>query len=154
MKVHEEVIKVLNDLLREELTAINQYMVHAEMYEDWGYEKMGEAEEKRAIEEMKHAEELIARILYLEGRPIVSEMDSIKIGDKVPAMLENDVTLEKDAVDMYNKAIKVVIEHKDNGTKKLLEQILRDEEEHVDFFEENQGKIEQMGLPNYLSSIK
>lgn len=154
MKGTEKVIETLNDLLREELTAISQYMVHAEMYEDWGYGKLGEAEEHRAIEEMKHAEKLISRILFLEGRPIVNELSEIRIGKTVDEMLKNDHVLEIGAVKMYNDAIKVVVAEKDNGTKELLDAILADEEEHVDFFEEQLGQIDQMTLPFYLSTIK
>jgi len=154
MKGNEKVLATLNALLREEMTAISQYMVHAEMYEDWGYGKLGEAEEHNAIEEMKHAEKLIARILFLEGRPIVSELDTIRIGKTVDEMLKNDLALETDAVKMYNDAIKLVITEKDNGTKELLDSILADEEEHVNFFEEQLGQIEHMTLPFYLSTIK
>jgi len=154
MKGNVKVIEALNGLLREELTAISQYMVHAEMYEDWGYDKLGEAEEHRSIEEMKHAETLISRILFLEGRPIVNELDPIRIGRTVYEMLTNDHLLESDAVRMYNEAIKLVVSEKDNQTKKILEKILSDEEEHVDFFEEQLGQIEQMTLPIYLSTIK
>lgn len=154
MKGTEKVLETLNGLLREEMTAISQYMVHAEMYEDWGYAKLGEAEEHAAIEEMKHAEKLIARILFLEGRPIVSDLDTIRIGKTVDEMLKNDLTLETDAVKMYNEAIKLVIAEKDNGTKELLDEILADEEGHVDFFEEQLGQIEHMTLPFYLSTIK
>lgn len=154
MKGNEKVLATLNALLREEMTAISQYMVHAEMYEDWGYTKLGEAEEHSAIEEMKHAEKLIARILFLEGRPIVSELNPIRIGKTVDEMLKNDLVLETDAVKMYNEAIKLVIAEKDNGTKELLDAILADEEGHVDFFEEQLGQIEQMTLPFYLSTIK
>ena len=154
MKGNEKVLATLNALLREEMTAISQYMVHAEMYEDWGYTKLGEAEEHSAIEEMKHAEKLIARILFLEGRPIVSELDAIRIGKTVDEMLKNDLTLETDAVKMYNDAIKLVVAEKDNGTKELLDAILADEEGHVNFFEEQLGQIEQMTLPFYLSTIK
>ena len=154
MKGNEKVLETLNGLLREEMTAISQYMVHAEMYEDWGYSKLGEAEEHSAIEEMKHAEKLIARILFLEGRPMVSELDTIHIGKTVDEMLKNDLTLETDAVKMYNDAIKLVVAEKDNGTKELLDAILADEEGHVDFFEEQLGQIEQMTLPFYLSTIK
>jgi bacterioferritin len=154
MKSNEKIIETLNGLLREELTAISQYMVHAEMYEDWGYEKLGEAEEHRAIQEMKHAETLIERILFLEGRPIVSELDTIRIGNKVDEMLSNDHVLETDAVRLYNDAIKLVVEEKDRGTRKILDRILAEEEEHVNFFEEQLGQIEQMTLPFYLSTIK
>ncbi len=154
MKGNEKVLETLNGLLREELTAISQYMVHAEMYEDWGYSKLGEAEEHSAIQEMKHAEKLISRILFLEGRPIVSELNPILIGKTVDEMLKNDLALETDAVKLYNDAIKLVIAEKDNGTKELLDAILADEEGHVDFFEEQLGQIEQMTLPFYLSTIK
>jgi len=154
MKGNEKVLETLNGLLREEMTAISQYMVHAEMYEDWGYSKLGEAEEHSAIEEMKHAEKLIARILFLEGRPMVSELDTIHIGKTVDEMLKNDLTLETEAVKMYNDAIKLVVTEKDNGTKELLDAILADEEGHVDFFEEQLGQIEQMTLPFYLSTVK
>ena len=154
MKTNEKVIETLNGLLKEELTAINQYMVHAEMAEDWGYEVYGEVEEKTAIDEMKHAEKLIGRILFLGGRPIVSEMDKISIGKDLPSMLENDRALEQDAIDSYNAAIKVMVEEKDNGSKQLLENILEEEEGHIDYFEEQQGQIEQMGLPYYLTTIK
>ena len=154
MKGNEKVLETLNGLLREELTAISQYMVHAEMYEDWGYGKLGEAEEHGAIQEMKHAEKLISRILFLEGRPIVSELNPIHIGKSVDEMLKNDLVLETDAVNLYNEAIKLVIAEKDNGTKELLDAILADEEGHVDFFEEQLGQIEQMTLPFYLSTIK
>lgn len=154
MKTNEKVIEALNKLLKEELTAINQYIVHAEMAEDWGYEVYGEVEEKTAIDEMKHAEKLISRILFLGGRPIVSEMDKISIGKDLPSMLENDRALEQDAIDSYNAAIKVMVEEKDNGSKQLLENILEEEEGHIDYFEEQQGQIEQMGLPYYLTTIK
>lgn len=154
MKTNEKVIEALNKLLKEELTAINQYIVHAEMAEDWGYEVYGEVEEKTAIDEMKHAEKLIGRILFLGGRPIVSEMDKISIGKDLPSMLENDRALEQDAIDSYNAAIKVMVEEKDNGSKQLLENILEEEEGHIDYFEEQQGQIEQMGLPYYLTTIK
>ncbi len=154
MKGNVKVIETLNGLLREELTAISQYMVHAEMYEDWGYSKLGEAEEHRAIEEMKHAEKLISRILFLKGRPIVSELDAIRIGKTVDEMVKNDLILESDAVKMYNDAIRVVIAEGDNGTKELLDAILADEEEHVDFFDEQLDQIEQMTLPFYLTTIK
>lgn len=154
MEPNKVVIDVLNRLLKEELTAINQYMVHAEMFEDWGYAKMGEAEEHAAIEEMKHAEKLIGRILYLGGIPWVSDMDEIRIGKTVPEMLENDFQLESHAVKLYNDAIKAVVAEGDNGTKDLLDQILKDEEGHIDLFMEQKDKIEQMGLQRYLTTIK
>ncbi len=154
MKTNEKVIATLNSMLKNELTSINQYMVHAEMAEDWGYAVYGKKEERTAIDEMKHAEHLIARILFLEGRPVVTDIDEIRIGKDLPSMLENDRILEQGGIDAYNAAIKVMVEEKDNGTKQLLEEILAQEEDHVDFFEEQLGQIEQMGLPYYLTTIK
>lgn len=154
MKTNEKVIATLNELLKEELTAINEYMVHAEMAEDWGYEAYGKKEQRTAIDEMKHAEKLIARILFLGGKPIVTEMSNIHIGKDLPGMLENDRVLEQGGIDGYNAAIKVMVEEKDNGSKQLLEEILAEEEAHIDYFEEQLGQIEQMGLPYYLTTIK
>ncbi|MDD4578857.1 MAG: bacterioferritin [Anaerolineaceae bacterium] len=154
MKTNEKVTATPNGLLKDELTAINQYMVHAEMAEDWGYEGYGKVEEKTAIDEMKHAEWLIARILFLGGKPVVTEMNNIRIGKDLPSMLENDRVLEQGGIDGYNAAIKVMVEEKDNGSKQLLETILEQEEGHIDYFEEQQGQIEQMGLPYYLTTIK
>lgn len=154
MKTNEKVIATLNSMLKNELTSINQYMVHAEMAEDWGYTSYGKKEERTAIDEMKHAEHLIARILFLEGKPVVKDIDEIRIGKDLPSMLENDRILEQSGIDAYNAAIKVMVEEKDNGSKQLLEEILAQEEDHVDFFEEQLGQIEQMGLPFYLTTIK
>jgi len=154
MEPNPRVIETLNDLLKSELTAINQYMVHAEMAEDWGYETYGKTEERTAIDEMKHAEKLIARILFLGGKPVVSQMDEIRIGKDLPSMLANDRVLEQAGIDGYNQGIKVMTEEKDNGTKQLLESILEEEENHIDFFEEQLDQIDQMGLPYYLTTIK
>lgn len=152
MKSDPKIIEMLNALIAEELTAVSQYFVHAEMYEDWGYHSLHEALEERSIEEMKHAEKLIGRILFLEGKPIVDKLEPIHIGKDVAKMFKNDHTLETDAVKRYNEAIKLSVELKDNGTKELLEAILKDEEEHVDFFEEQLDQIDQMSVPYYLAS--
>ena len=154
MKGNEKVLETLNGLLREELTAISQYMVHAEMYEDWGYSKLGEAEEHSAIQEMKHAEKLISRILFLEGTPTVDKLNKMHIADSVPGMLENDRKAEMEAIKNYNEAIKLASELLDNGTKELLDSILKDEESHLDYIEEQLDQIEQMGLEHYLTTIK
>lgn len=151
MKGHQEVIDTLNALLADELTAINQYILHAEMCEDWGYERLHEAIEKRAIQEMKHAEELIGRILFLEGMPVVSELKNIHIGENVKKQLENDHVAEKGAVEAYNKAVALTSEIGDNGSKMLVESILTDEEDHIDWIEEQLEQIEQMGLQFYLN---
>jgi bacterioferritin len=151
MKGKQEVIDMLNVLLADELTAINQYFLHAEMCEDWGYDKLHEVIEHRAIQEMKHAEKLIGRILFLEGMPIVSELNKISIGDTVLKQLENDHTAEKDAIEMYNKAVSLTSQMADNGSKILVESILTEEEDHIDWIEEQMDLIEQMGYQRYLN---
>jgi bacterioferritin len=151
MKGKDAVITKLNDLLADELTAVNQYMVHAEMCENWGYGSLGAAIQKRAIDEMKHAEKLIARILFLEGRPVVSELKKISIGAEVPAMHKNDWDAEDGAVKSYNDGIKLAAELGDNGSRELLLSILKDEEAHIDWLEAQLDQIGQMGVQIYLS---
>jgi len=150
MKGNEKILKTLNELLADELTAINQYMVESEMCANWGYEKLHEAIEHRAIEEMKHAEKLIGRLLFLEGVPIVSNLNKIKIGASVDVQLKNDHEAERMAIQVYNEGIKLAVEVGDNGTRDLLEEILEDEEEHIDWIEAQLDQIEQMGLQIYL----
>ena len=151
MKGEERIIEKLNALLADELTAVNQYIVHSEMCANWGYERLHEAVEKRAIEEMKHAEKLIARILFLEGQPIVSNLNKIHIGADVAAQHANDRTAEEGAIKAYNDGVRLAVELGDNGTRELLESILTDEEEHIDWIEMQQDQIEQMGVENYLT---
>jgi len=151
MKGNAKVIAKLNGLLAEELTAINQYMVHAEMCENWGYKKLHEVSEKRAISEMKHAESLIERILFLEGRPTVSKLNKIIIGADVAAQHKNDWTAEHGAVTSYNAGIKIATDAGDNGTRELLNSILKDEEDHIDVLEMELDQIKQMGIQNYLT---
>jgi len=150
MKGKPEVIAVLNEMLKEELTAINQYIVHSEMQENWGYHRLGKLTQKQAIGEMKHAEKLIERVLFLEGTPQMQETTRLTIGKDVPSQLQNDLALERGAVAAYNRAIEVARNASDNGTAELLREILEDEEEHVDFLETQLGLIEQLGLENYL----
>jgi len=150
MKGNPEIIKTLNDLLAEELTAINQYMVHSEMCANWGYARLHTAIEKIAIDEMKHAEKLIGRILFLEGTPTVSKLNQLKIGADVKAIIESDLGGENDAIRGYNKAIELSARLLDDGTKQLLTAILADEERHVDFHESHRDQIQQMGLPVFL----
>lgn len=152
MKGDSKLVSALNSLLADELTAINQYIVHAEMCEDWGYEKLHEHFEKRAIDEMKHAEILIGRILFLEGRPIVSDLGKISIGQEVPEQLENDRLAEVDAIGAYNNAIKLAGEVNDYATRKILQEILKDEDEHMDEIEELLDQIAHMGLPIFLTT--
>lgn len=151
MKGNDQIIARLNMLLADELTAINQYMVQSEMCADWGYERLHEAIEKRAISEMKHAEKLIGRILFLEGRPVVNQLNPIHIGATVEEQHRNDKAAETGAVKAYNEGIRLVVELGDNGTRELLESILGDEEEHLDWIESQLDQIEQMGIQTYLA---
>ncbi len=153
MKGKTEILDSLNFLLRDELTAINQYIVHAEMCGDWGYEPLHEVIEKRAITEMKHAEHLIARILFLEGTPIVNKLNPIHIADDVKAMFENDRAAEQGAIAGYNHAVQLAADLGDNGTKMLLDANLHDEEDHLDYIEGQLDQIEQMGYESYLTTI-
>lgn len=153
MKGKESVIKALNRLLTEELTAINQYMLHAEMCDDWGYAKLHEAFEKQAIDEMKHAEKLIGRVIFLEGHPNVYKINPFKPGKTPQEMIKMDISSEVDAVRMYNEAIALCAKEQDNGTKELLDRILADEERHVDWAESQMEQISQMGAQNYLTTV-
>ena len=152
MKGDPKLLQTLNSLLADELTAINQYMVHSEMAEAWGYKKLHEAFEKRAIDEMKHAETLIGRILFLEGSPTVSKLNKMMIGADVPKQLAGDRGLEMGAVKAYNEAIILAGEVKDFATRQILEKILADEDRHIDQIEEMQDQIQQMSLQIFLST--
>lgn len=151
MKGNERIIAVLNDLLADELTAINQYMVHSEMCANWQFERLHEVIEKRAIEEMKHAEMHIARLLFLEGMPIVSDLKKMHIGENVEGQLKNDLSSELGAIAAYNQAIRLAVEVDDNGTREMLESILKDEENHLDWLEAQLDQIKQMGIQIYLN---
>jgi bacterioferritin len=152
MKGNEKVLAVLNELLAEELTAISQYMVHSEVCESWGYKKLHQAIEKQAMEEMKHAEWLIQRILFLDGMPVVSKLNAMKIGKDVTQMVAYDEEAELGAVRAYNSAIRVAREAADQATADLLTRILKMEEDHVDWAEVQRAQIEQMGLQVYLAN--
>jgi len=152
MKGNKELLTVLNSLLADELTAINQYMVHSEMCENWGYGKLHMAIRKQAMDEMLHAEWLIERIIFFDGAPTVSELNPMKIGKTVLEMISNDNGDELDAVLAYNSAIKLAREVGDQGTADLLTKILKMEEGHVDWAEVQRAQIDQMGLENYLAS--
>jgi bacterioferritin len=151
MKGQPKIIATLNSLLADELTAINQYMVHSEMCSNWGYDKLHEAIEKRAITEMKHAEKLIARIIFLEGQPQVSKLKDIHIGANVEAQLKHDIAAEQGAVSVYNAGVKQSAAADDNATREMLESILKDEEEHLDWIEAQLDQVSQMGIQNYLA---
>jgi len=150
MKGNEKLLTVLNSLLADELTAINQYMVHSEMCENWGYGKLHLAIRKQAMDEMHHAEWLIERIIFFDGAPTVSKLNAMKIGKTVSEMINNDNGDELDAVHAYNEAIKLAREVDDQGTVDLLTRILKMEEGHVDWAEIQRAQIKQMGLENYL----
>ena len=152
MKGNDKIIATLNSLLADEMTAINQYMVHSEMCASWGYEKLHHHFEKRAVDEMKHAEKLIGRILFLEGTPVVSQLRKIVIGADVPAQLANDRSAEMDAIRAYNDAIAQAGELKDFATRELLTEILKDEDRHLDGIEELEDQIKQMSLQVFLST--
>jgi bacterioferritin len=152
MKGNDRVLTVLNQLLADELTAISQYMVHSEMCDNWGYEKLHKAIEKQAMDEMHHAEWLIQRIIFLEGAPVVSKLNPIKVATAVPGMIGNDEEAELGAVRAYNAAIRLGHDVDDQGTVHLLTEILKMEEGHVDWNEAQRDQIGQMGLENYLAN--
>jgi len=151
MKGNEKIIGKLNFLLADELTAISQYMVQAEMCANWGYKVLAETIEKRAVDEMKHAEKHIDRIIFLEGMPIVSELNKIRIGENVEAFHKNDWDAENGAIHAYNDSIKLAVKLEDNGTREMLESILKDEEDHIDWSEAQIDQLQQMGIQVYLS---
>lgn len=151
MKGNAKVIEKLNSLLTDELTAISQYMVQAEMCANWGYKHLSETIEKRALDEMKHAEKHIERILFLEEKPRVSELNKMHKGETVEAFHQNDWDAENGAIQAYNDGIKLASEMNDNGTREMLEAILKDEEDHIDWIEAQFDQVKQMGLQVYLS---
>jgi len=151
MKGNEDVIKVLNEVLSAELTAINQYFIHAMMCANWRYQKLAEHSRKESIDEMKHAQEVIERILYLDGRPQMDKYMKINVGATVPQQHEFDLQLEKDAVARLNAGIELCRAREDNGSRLLLEKILAEEEQHIDWLEAQLQQIQEIGLPNYLS---
>ena len=152
MKHNENLLNTLNQLLADELTAISQYMVHAELCANWGYGKLHRAIAKQAHEEMHHAEWLIRRIIFLEGTPVVSALNPIRIGQTVPEMVSNDGEAEQAAQRAYNNAIVLAREVGDQATADLLLQILKMEEGHADWAGQQRAQIAQMGLENYLSN--
>jgi bacterioferritin len=151
MKGNETVIKYLQEVLTAELTAINQYFLHAEMLENWGYERLAKITKKESIEEMVHAEKLLHRMLYLDGSPNMGSLFPLRIGQNVKQQFENDLALELEALPRLNKAINAAIEAGDNGSRELFEKILLDEEHHVDYLEAQLHMIQEIGYENYLA---
>jgi bacterioferritin len=151
MRGNDKVIAFLNEVLKAELTAINQYFLHSEMCENWGYEKLAKYIRKESIDEMRHAEKCIERILFLDGTPTMNELFPLRIGQTVRDQFNNDLAVELDAIPRLNKAIAAAVEVGDNGSRELFEAILVDEEHHVDWLEAQIHAIEEMGYPNYLS---
>jgi bacterioferritin len=149
MRGNDTVIALLNEALREELTAINQYFIHAEMCHNWGYHGIGSYIRKQSIDEMKHAEKLIERILFLDGTPKMEYLE-LNVGGDVRAQLEADFKLEVNAVAMYNKAVQVAREAGDDQSRELLSALLKDEEEHVDWLEAQLHQIKELGYERYL----
>ena len=151
MRGNERVVAYLNEVLKAELTAINQYFLHAEMMENWGYHRLADYTRKESIDEMRHAEALMERILFLEGMPIMSELFQLRIGQNVKSQLENDLAVELEAIPRLNSAIKTAVEVGDNASRDLFEKILTDEEHHVDWLEAQLHMIREIGLDNYLA---
>jgi bacterioferritin len=151
MKGNAELIDTLNELLADELTAIMQYTVHSEMCANWGYERLHKKIEARAVEEMKHAERLIARIIFLEGLPKVGKLNKVNIGPDVAKQLAFDLQAEAQAIRMYNQAVHLADKVGDAPTRNILEEIAHDEDRHIDWLEEQHDQIKQMGLAMYLS---
>ena len=151
MKGDKQVVTLLNDVLTGELTAVNQYFLHARLCHHWGYERLHERVRKESIEEMKHADELIARILYLEGLPNLQRLGKVNVGQTVPEQFQLDLAVEYEAVKRLNDGIELCRSVSDNGTRELLSKILVEEEKHIDWLETQQEAIKQIGLERYLS---
>jgi bacterioferritin len=145
------VIEMLNELLTAELTVINQYFIHAKMCDNWGFERLAGKVREESIDEMRDAEKLIDRILYLDGTPNLQRLNHVGVGETVPEQFELDLEQERAAIERYNRGIALAVEHRDNGTREILEGILRGEEDHLDWLESQQELIRQVGVENYLS---
>ena len=152
MKGDATVIEHLNRVLKNELTAINQYFLHSRMLRDWGFAKLGDHEHEESIDEMKHADSIIERVLFLEGLPNLQDIGKLRIGEDVPEILQCDLDLELDAIPDLKAAIAYSENHKDYVSRELFDQILTSEEEHVDFLETQLELVDKVGVENYLQS--
>ena len=151
MRSDDDVLELLNEVLTAELTAINQYFVHAKMCDNWGYQRLAEHGRDESIDEMKHAERLIERILYFDGVPNMQRLFPVRVGETVPEQFQVDVELEYTAVERLNRGINLAVDKDDNGTRELLASILVSEEDHIDWLETQQETIRQVGLEQYLA---
>ncbi len=151
MRGRPEIIELLNDVLTAELTAINQYFVHAKMCANWGYERLADKVRAESIDEMRHADEIIERILFLEGVPNLQRLGSVRVGETVPEQFQLDLDVEYDAIARFNRGIALAVDTGDNGTRDLLEGMLRAEEDHADWLEIQQELIRQLGVEHYLA---
>jgi bacterioferritin len=151
MKGNPQIVELLNEVLTNELTAVNQYFLHARICENWGYERLWKKVRAESIDEMKHADEIIERVLYLEGMPNVQRLGKVNIGETVPEQLRLDLELERKALGVLNAGIESCRKAGDNGSAELLEHILEDEEEHANWLEAQLSLVEQVGLQNYLA---
>ena len=151
MQGDDEIIELLNEVLTAELTAINQYFVHAKMCANWGYDRLADHGRDESIDEMKHADVIIDRILYFDGVPNMQRLFPLRVGETVVEQLQNDLQLEYAAVERLNNGIAACVAKGDNGTRDLLSEILRSEEDHIDWIETQQETIRQIGVENYLA---
>jgi bacterioferritin len=151
MRGNDRILEVLNDVLTAELTAINQYFLHAKMMQDWGYDRLGDFTRHESIDEMRHAEQLTERILFLDGIPNFQRVFPLRIGENVPEQFESDLQLEYAAIERLNAGIALAVELGDNGTRELLAEILVSEEEHTDWLETQLETIRQIGAELYLA---
>ena len=151
MQGHPEIIELLNDVLTAELTAINQYFGHAKLQQNWGYLKLAEHSRGESIDEMKHADTIIERILYLDGMPNLQRLGPVRLGEDPVEQLRLDLEVEVEAVGRFNRGVALCVQHGDNGTRDMLEDMLRSEEEHVDWIETQLRLVEHLGEPLYLS---
>ncbi|MGH9274824.1 MAG: bacterioferritin [Acidimicrobiales bacterium] len=151
MRGHDEVIELLNEVLTAELTAVNQYFLDAKMLSNWGYERLGSKFRDESIDEMKDADQLIERILYLEGMPNLQRLSTVRVGETAPEKLSLALELEKEAIERLNRGIALSVQHADNGSRELLEEILTGEEDHADWLESQLELISQVGEAHYLA---